>query len=140
MRHCIRLMIVALTFPVSGASAQKCSDAQAKQAEAEASSLQSWDQVYRSFRRFAACDDGAISEGYSSTVARLLSDNWDTTGFLQRRTSNNKSFEKFVLRHVDQLMSEDQEQKIRENASSHCPPGAAKLCSSIITRIQQTAP
>lgn len=65
------------------ARTKKCTQAKATQAEKEADSLRDWDQVYRSFQKFSQCDDGAIAEGYSDSVTKLLADDW-------------KSFNRFV--------------------------------------------
>jgi hypothetical protein len=136
------LAAVAITLLLStGAKAQKkCTDDDAKHAEEEASSLKTWGQVYRSYQRFAQCDDAAIGEGYSSTIAHLMADEWSQIGQLGRLTSKDKSFETFILHHVDELMSLDQTRKIEENASTRCPAGANKLCRSIVTRLREIAP
>jgi len=99
--------------------------------------LPSWADVHRSFERFAQCDDGAIGEGYSNAVARLLSDSWSSFNQLNRLVANDRTFEKFVLHHVDELMSPAQAQKIVDNARAHCPLHATRLCKAVITRIKE---
>jgi hypothetical protein len=124
----------------SGLHAQKrCTEADAKKAELEASSLKTWTDVHSSYLRYAQCDDGSIGEGYSSAVARLLADDWSQFGKLKLLMSD-KSFAKFVLRHIDQLMSTEQEKAIRENTSKRCPAGATAACKSVLSRLNQTSP
>jgi len=134
------IICIGVFLSCSGLHAQKqCTEADAKKAEVEASSLKTWAEVYSSYLRYAQCDDGAIGEGYSSTVARLLADDWSQFGKLKLLMSD-KSFAKFVLRHIDQLMSTEQEKAIRESASKRCPPGATTACKSVLSRLNQTAP
>lgn len=116
---------------------KRCTKDEAIRAETEASSLANWEDVHKSFERFSQCDDGAIGEGYSDAVARLLSDNWSTVDQLNRLVTNDEPFERFVLHHVDELMSPAQAQKIVDNAHAHCPMGAKRLCKTLITRIEQ---
>src|SRR5712671_902832 len=118
-------------------TAKPCTKEEAIRAETEASSLANWADVHGSFKRFAQCDDGAIGEGYSSAVARLLSDNWNSVDQLNHLVLNDKAFEKFILHHVDELMSPAQAQKIVDNAYTHCPIHASRLCKALITRIKQ---
>jgi len=74
----MRLIAVGLAlFLITGARAENqaapiCTKAAAIEAEQEADSLSDWHHIFRSFRRFSQCDDGAIAEGYSEiTLERL---------------------------------------------------------------------
>ena len=116
-----------------------CTQQDARQAEVEASSLQDWEQVYKSYKRFGQCDDASIGEGYSDSVARLLSDHWETAGELLQLISHDKGFEQFVLRHIDELMSPMQAETIRRNALSHCSTTEKSLCRKIIFRIKEAS-
>lgn len=112
-----------------------CTQEEAMKAENAALDLNSWTEVFDSYRRYGHCDDGAIAEGYSDSVARLLSDNWPKVQELNRLCAHHESFERFVLRHVDELMSIDQARRIREQAKTQCPKEASRLCKAIIKRI-----
>lgn len=112
-----------------------CTRADAIQAETEASSLTTWPEIYRSYLRFRQCDDAAIGEGYSNSVAVILSKHWGDTSTLNDMARRDGGFLAFVLRHVDELMSPAQASAIRHNAERKCPVGAGKLCRDIIHRI-----
>jgi 4-amino-4-deoxy-L-arabinose transferase-like glycosyltransferase len=107
------------------------------QAEKEASSLPNWPEVYKSYKTFAQCDDAAIGEGYSDSVARLLADAWDSADELNRLVSRDGAFESFVLRHIDELMSSSQAKRILENAAARCPAHAEPLCTAIVARTRE---
>lgn len=132
-------LLFAATVQLSGQEKKSCTKEEAIRAESEASTLQGWSEIYRSFKDFAQCDDGAIGEGYSDSIARLLSDRWTTIGQLSNLTARDKNFDKFTLRHVDELMSPTQARKIRENATAHCPPEAKRFCSALVVRLQEAA-
>lgn len=117
-----------------------CTRREAIRADKEASSLRSWTELYSSYKSFAQCDDGGIGEGYSDSVARLLSDHWNSTNQLNRLVSRDKDFERFVLRHIDELMSPAQAKNIRDNAEARCPSNAKRLCKRITARIRETGP
>lgn len=131
--------IIATFQPAWSESKKICSEQDAMQAETEIDSLRNWEYIYKSYKRFAQCDDGSIAEGYSDVVARLLSDHWNTVGDLVRLGVHDRGFEQFVLRHVDELMSPTQAENIRRNALSHCVPNGNNLCRAIISRIKEAS-
>jgi hypothetical protein len=117
------------------ASTQTCTREDAIKAETEASSLRTWRDVYDSYKRYHQCDDGAISEGYSNSVATLLADNWDHIEELNALARKDSKFKAFVLRHVDELMTLSQSNAIKENVRSRCPAKSQHLCRSINGRL-----
>ncbi len=125
---------LALLAPSPGfaqaAPQRVCTGAELKEAQKEADQLTDWDSMYRSFKRFAHCDEGGIAEAYSDSVGRLLARDWKHLDAFVRLTAD-QSFEEFVIRHVDETMSEDEAALVINNARLHCPPGAKRLCKSI---------
>jgi hypothetical protein len=109
----------------------KCAKAEAVEAEKEADSLSDWDQIYQSYKRFSQCDDGAIAEGYSDSITKLLADDWKSVGRLLALTNQNKNFRTFVLKHIDETVPGERLKKIVKNARSECVSGAETLCLSI---------
>jgi phosphoglycolate phosphatase-like HAD superfamily hydrolase len=124
------LFLMASAF-ADDAAAKKCTQAEATQAEKEADSLKDWDQVYRAYKRFSYCDDGAIAEGYSDSVTKLLADDWKSFNRLLVLTNRNSDFRDFVLKHIDESVPGDRLAKIANNARSECPARGKNLCASI---------
>lgn len=110
-----------------------CTEAQAKQARKEAGKLKNWSSVYRSFKRFAPCDesDAEISEGYTASIAHLLAYEWKNIGTFLRIASSDKEFEQFVFEHINESMDNDEAYRIIDNARLRCPRGGKKLCEAI---------
>lgn len=129
------LLVISGTAFRTNAETQVCSRSDAIKAEQEASSIKDWDGLYKSFVRYSYCDDGAISEGYSDTVARLLSKDWDSLDKLAAFTKNNQKFENFVIRHIDATVPADEIYAIKNNASSKCIKSDKCLCKKILDRI-----
>jgi hypothetical protein len=131
----VALVVLAATGVEAGQS-RECTQEEAMQAETEAARLRDWAAVYDSFTRFAHCDQGAIGEGYSDTVVRLLTRQWEEVADLQRLTARNKRFEQFVVHHIDALMTREDLQVIAENARSRCPTQAKRLCRVIEDKLR----
>jgi len=129
------LLLVSLL--VLGSIAQKpinkpeCSDTEAQRAESEAVMLRSWDALYGSYKRYKHCDDGAIAEGYSEAVARILVDHWNTLSRLADIARKDTDFRRFVLRHIDETLNLEDVKNIRANAEKRCPSGLRDLCRDI---------
>jgi hypothetical protein len=116
---------------VAAANQKACTTAEEKQALGQADSLRDWDAVYRSFINFAHCDDGAIAEGYSDTVGRLLASDWKHLGALAKLVATDKKFEHFVLRHIDETLPIKVLKTIASNAEKSCPADQTTLCGKI---------
>ncbi len=138
--HSILLAVVALAMTLAGrtdaANQQVCTQDEEKHALNEADSLKDWNAVYLSFKSFAHCDDGAIAEGYSDTVGRLLASDWQHVSLLYRLTATDSAFKRFVLRHIDETIPDGKLKTIATNAKLHCPPGKTVFCSLIAARAQ----
>lgn len=131
------LLLATHVFASDSVNKKQCTRQEAIRAEEQASTLKSWDEVYEAYKNFAHCDDAAIGEGYSDSIARLLSEKWSSTDRLNQLTSVNGNFERFVLKHIDELMSPSQAAKIRENAETKCPLHAESLCQAISLRLKE---
>lgn len=135
----VRLILAPLLcfLVMSGAMAAQCTREDAKKAEYGASTLETWEQVFRSYQRYRNCDDGAIGEGYSSSVATLLAIHWTQLGHLMRLVKTDQAFESFVIVHVDDTMSRDQDVMIRQNMHQKCPKDAAQFCVALRKRFAE---
>jgi hypothetical protein len=122
----------------AGGATRQCTQQDARKAEIEASTLKTWQQVFESYTHYRHCDDGAISEGYSSSVSELLSDHWDAVGELLLLLQSQPTFREFILRHLDDTMSPDQDQKIRANVRDRCPEHAAEFCALVKRRFVES--
>ena len=105
---------------------------EAIEADKSLDSLSDWRHVYESFKRHGHCDDGAIAEGYSEAVARLLAGHWDDLPLLLRYTRQDPNFERFILHHIDETISLSDAKIIHERAETKCPAHARQLCKLIV--------
>jgi hypothetical protein len=116
---------------------QECTQDEANQADQGIDTLSTWSQVYASFSLYGQCDDGAIAEGYDDKVVALLVTHWDSIRELVKLSSDHPLFEKFVLNHIDTLMSPDQARAIIENAGNHCPVEAKEFCAKLENEVRK---
>jgi hypothetical protein len=125
---------IALTLLLSPAGyAQKhpCSDSEGRAGLDEAVTLRSWDALYKSYKSYRHCDDGAVGEGYSESVARILVDHWGTLSRLAQLGNKDAEFRAFVVRHVDATLNMGDVEKIKTRAQSQCPNALRTLCSDL---------
>jgi hypothetical protein len=138
----LQLTLLAVTVAVLGvgqanaANQRVCTRDDEKRALDEADSLKDWNEVYRSFKRFAQCDDGAIAEGYGDTVGRLLVTDWQHVNVLYELTVSDSSFKRFVLRHIDGSLDQDVLKTIAVNARQRCPSGRTAFCTLIAAKVK----
>lgn len=103
-------------------------------AETEASTIKTWSALFVSYELYRHCDDGAISEGYSNSVATLLAVHWDQFDSLLPLVRKHPGFQNFILRHVDETMTSDQGKTIEASVKQRCPVEGRQLCGLIKQR------
>jgi len=135
----VALLVLLARFDGYTQSDRQCTDAQASEAENILDHLSDWDHVHNAFKRFGHCDDGALADGFSAAVAELLTTQWETVERLSRVVERDRKFERFVLRHVDELMSPAEARVIVTNSRTKCPARARALCRQLATKAGGTA-
>jgi hypothetical protein len=101
------------------------------EAEKAVDYLRTWKDLYISYLKYSACDDGSIAEGWSGFVVSTLSQRWSTLGDLEALIKHDKNYEQFILRHIDATTDEKDLSNIVTHASKDCPDGFEELCSKI---------
>ncbi len=132
------LIILFISVSLGYARTRPCSDADAQRAESEADMFRSWNTLYHSYELYHQCDDGAVSEGYSESVARILVDHWETLPQLAQLAKKNPGFRHFILKHVDETLDVNDVRTISANAKTRCPNALQVLCEEL--RKQADAP
>lgn len=124
--------LILLSFACNGqAQGPPCTEAQGRRALDQADTLRSWSALYHSYKEFRQCDTGAIAEGYSESVARILVDHWATLPELDRLATSDAEFRSFVLRHLDATDNTDDIIAAKRNAATRCPPHLQRLCQDL---------
>lgn len=122
------------TRVAKAAQTSTCNDEQEKRALNLPDHYQTWGEAYRIFKRFKGCDDGAIAEGFSEAIAQLFIHDWEHLRTLTRLTSSDKAFQRFVLRHVDTTLSDEELHAIWRNAQTRCPDRDKNFCRLVEKR------
>ena len=126
------LMVIALPLTAMGAD---CNYPMA--AELGAGKLKTWSRVHVWFKRYGACDDGALGEGFTESVTVLLAKRWSQLPALSARAESDPQFRTFVLKHINASADEGNLKIIESNATSRCPARQAQLCAEFIARVRQ---
>jgi len=124
-------VFVLLVCRAASAQTQTCSSAEAKRALTEAGELRTWEVLHTSYHLYHNCDDGAIAEGYSESVARILVDRWRTLPRLAELTKSDPRFWKFVLKHIDSTLDTKDLKRMRSMAKTQCPSALHSVCTNL---------
>ena len=130
------ILAVIVLSSISWCQSKPCTLDDAKRADMEAVELRSWGALYKSFRTYGQCDDGAIAEGYSESAVRILVDHWTSLPRFSRLAAKDESFHRFVLKHIDDTVDARDLRKIAENARTKCPKGSESICGEIRRRAE----
>lgn len=119
---------------VASQSSTRCTKEMAIGAERAIDGMTTWPRIFEAFTHYGQCDDGVVAEGFDDKIVRLLVEHWESTDELSNLSLSNPRFEKFVLKHIDTLMSPNHAKTIILNAEQKCPVGARKLCDRLIVK------
>lgn len=92
-----------------------------------------WPALHRHWRQYAACDDGALAEGYSEAVVRLLLERpqWPA---LNRITTQDAHFRHWLLGNVDESVSTADLQQLQVQTAT-C---SSALCHAVQQALART--
>lgn len=130
------LIIAALTVlfyagQECNAQPPACPDVISVAAAVSEDHLKNWNDLYQLSRRYRGCDTGALAEGYTDFVVRILSLRWDSLDELKKLIAADKTFEDFVLSHIDASADPAHIVMVLTNVKERCPAESAQLCSAI---------
>ena len=131
MRNGLVFLLMGLSGWGVSAASIGCTAEEARKAEAVAGVARSWSDLHETFRLYNHCDDGAVAEGFSESVTRLLADNWKTLPDLVRLFGGDADFRGFVIRHIDESAPADRLKKITRNARGQCPANLQSFCKQL---------
>ncbi|SMC16404.1 hypothetical protein SAMN02745857_00179 [Andreprevotia lacus DSM 23236] len=131
MRTAVAAGMALLLLLPAAVQARICTPRQAEAADAMVDRLDSWSRVAQMRTRYGHCDDGAIAEGNSEAIARLLVDHWASLPQLVSLIRRDSALQPFVLRHLDGSLADADLFKIKQLAQTACPAGATALCAEL---------
>jgi|ERR1019366_5960932 hypothetical protein len=112
-----------------------CSTAEAQRADESANMQRSWDGLYKSYKLYRHCDDGAIWEGYSESAARILFDHWKTLPRLDTLARDDAGFRRFVFKHIEPTAFDGNDLKrLKTKCKKECPSELGALCTDLTKR------
>jgi hypothetical protein len=137
---CILFMFsVVETTTISVAAPLRCTTDDARTAESVVPTADSWNVLHDHYKRYSQCDDGAISEGFSESVTRLLSDDWQDISQLSVIIKSDPSFREFVIHHVDETVPAKRLSQIAENVDKQCLLSMRSFCSELKAAVTNSA-
>ena len=127
-----RALVVALTaIALPSLASTDCSKFDEYAALRLVPYLTTWSNVALAHEEFRQCDDGAIAEGFSEMIVRLLVDQWPRLYELRRLTDKRSDLETFVLRHVNATLDQSDLKKLERLSRSKCTTPMQALCAKL---------
>jgi hypothetical protein len=100
--------------------------------------IMNWATLHDAYLRFLPCDDGAIAEGFTDIVVRILAYRWASLGELRTIAKNDPGFLCFVYRHITSSADPHDLQQIQNNLKKHgCSKASRKVCREIELAVTQ---
>lgn len=122
-----------LAVPLAKAQSVPCSQATMNRLEAESDNISDWSKLRIFYHRYRAChvDDAEVTGGVSESVARILTDHWETLPAASKLFKQDPAFETFTLAGINITDSTDDLDRIDKLAAEQCPTNLHVLCRKI---------
>lgn len=122
----------AFLFLSGGVYAADCSTVEdMNTADTVSSSIKDWSDVNSFFHKFKECDDGYIAEGLSVIIPQILAENWNTAPQLKTMTEKDKTFDAWILTHVNTTSDPIDLELIIKNSNEKCANNSQVFCKKI---------
>lgn len=132
----VMLVLASCVIRTAHANGTACATPLAQEAEITVSALSDWGSVFSAYRKYQVCDDGAIAEGFTDSVVKLLGKGSASISELQEFVRKDHVFLKFVYRHITESADPD-DLKAIVSSTRNCPPENRKLCVELRRRAQE---
>ena len=131
-------LAIVMVMPLQVRAEATCAGNSVEEFLAKIPHVDSWQNFYSFYEQFRPCgDDGVFAEEYSDSVVAFFTAHWDQLDVLNMLTRIHPNFELFALRHLDEMMSPDEDKKIRFQATNQCPKIDKELCRAIIKKLDE---
>jgi|SRR5690349_5941444 len=132
----VAALAVGMAIWSGGALADRCTKVEEIQAVGVVPYLNTWQNVHLAFQQFAHCDDGAVAEGYSEMVVRLMVEHWGQLSQFRKLSHAEPRFEAFVLNKINATVDPKDLDKLHDLAKSKCASGNTAVCRKIVARVE----
>jgi hypothetical protein len=141
MRHLLALAIVSVAaIPSTGMARTTCSTQMYDRADASLENATgSWHALQKHQRIFASCDDGALAEGYSDAVVKLLANHWERFPVFAALSQRDPAFRRWAIRHIDSSAASDDLKRVVRHAATCIHQVQAKLLCASLDRAANAA-
>ncbi|MDT7836905.1 hypothetical protein [Aquabacterium sp. OR-4] len=113
-------------------SSSTCTREEAYAAEVVTDYLTTWDGVYRFYKQFKHCYEGAIAGGAEDKVQLLWANRWSEIPTMLALTTKDREFKKFIWVIIDsEAFPRDTFNTVHANVTRHCPKGAEEFCQAV---------
>lgn len=120
----------ALVTPPWGDGPHTCTRNLEFRALSVAGSSANWATHYEIYQIYHVCDDGAIAEGFSWSVVKLLGKGGGGLAELNTLVAGDDEFRDFIFKHISGYSTRGELEPVIANARN-CPSGLESFCEEI---------
>ena len=115
-----------------------CEKAQSAAAAKAIDRVLTWEQLYKVYRDYTACDSGANADAFTDAVMRLAVD-WKNPQSLAAAMKSDAGFHDFVIAHLQSERSKDDRDDVYSRAKASCPAGLEAFCAEVAATVKPAA-
>jgi hypothetical protein len=126
-------------LPGAARAADKpCTKADAANGEKAIERTNNWNQLYKTWQDYSHCDTGAVADGYTDSLMRLMVE-WKGLDSLAAAMQKDPQFKEWVHARLKSPAAKDDQPTIYSRAMSSCPKAMDALCAEIAESVKPVA-
>lgn len=123
---------------IACAADKPCTKADAANAEKAIERSNNWNQLYKSWQDYRHCDTGAVADGFTDSLMRLMVE-WKGVDALAAAMQKDPEFKEWVHARLKSPAAKDDQPTVYSRAKASCPAGMDTFCAELADAVKPAA-
>ena len=139
----LRVALASACFALGAASIafaadKPCTKADAANGEKAIERANNWNQLYKSWQDFRHCDTGAVADGYTDSLMRLMVE-WKGVDTLAAAMQKDPGFKEWVHARLQSPAAKDDQPAVYSRVMASCPKAMDAFCDELAESVKPDA-
>jgi len=131
-------VLAGLAFGAAHAADKTCTKADSANAEKAIERVLNWPQLQKTWQDYRHCDTGAVADGYTDALMRMMVD-WKGLDSLASAMQKNAEYKEFIYAHIKSPAAKDDHAMVYSRAKASCPKGLDEFCAELADTVRPAA-
>ncbi|HEX7466044.1 MAG TPA: hypothetical protein VF309_05340 [Usitatibacter sp.] len=123
---------------IACAADKPCTKADAVNGEKAIERANNWSQLYKTWQDYRHCDTGAVADGYTDSLMRLMVE-WKSVDALAAAMEKDPAFKEWIYARLKSPAAKDDQPAVYSRAMASCPKAMDAFCAELAESVKPAA-